>query len=480
MDDSKREIQTSKPIPWTTTEILKATGGSLLCGDLQHVFSGISIDSRTIASGDLFVAIQGQVHEGHKFIPGIIDKGIQGIIVNESKTGELPVPDWRRKGIVSIAVKDTTKALGDLAAFNRRRSNASVIAITGSNGKTTTREMTAALLSRRFNTLSTRGNLNNHIGLPLTLLRLNPQHQWAVLELGMNHPGEIGLLTQICSPEIGVITNISSAHLEGLGSIDGVMRAKGELLEKIKPGGTAVLNADDPKVSALASRTNLDTIFFGLSQKASVRALSIKATGTENHFRLALPTENLPIILGIPGEFMISNALASAAVGFKLGLTGTEIKGALENFKPVNGRMNILKTRKGVNIIDDSYNANPASMHAAITTMKALKGKSRSIVVAGDMLELGNQAESLHKMIGTFAAKSNIARLYITGDFAGHVKAGALEQNMKVQDIFTGTKEEILIDIKARLLPGDWVLIKGSRAMKMEKIVHGLIDWGNI
>jgi UDP-N-acetylmuramoyl-tripeptide--D-alanyl-D-alanine ligase len=352
-----------------------------------------------------------------------------------------------------------------------------VVAITGSNGKTSTRKMTAGVVSRRFSTLSTYRNLNNHIGLPLTLLNLSVEHQWAVLELGMNHPGEIKRLGEICSPDIGVITNIGPAHLEGLGSLDAVMHAKGELLEEIKPDGTAVLNADDPKLLHLAHSISRKVLFYGRSKNARIRALSVKGTETGLSFDLVLPEERVTVDLKTPAVFMISNALAAAAVGYLLGLTAGEIKEGLEAFKPVPGRMNIIKTGKGITIIDDTYNANPGSMKAAITTLGSLKGGHPGILVAGDMLELGTHAESMHRNIGRIVAGSNIADLYVTGEFARTVAQGAMDKGMDIGNIFTGTKEEILEDIKYRLGPGDWVLVKGSRSMTMETIVQDLLDW---
>ena len=386
----------------------------------------------------------------------------------------LALDSLKRQGVVVIAVKETTRALGDLAGFNRKRAGVSVVAITGSNGKTSTKEMTAAVVSRRYRTLSTSGNLNNEIGMPLTLLKLEPLHQWAVLELGMNHPGEIRRLAEICRPDVGIITNIGRAHLEGLGSIDGVMRAKGELLEKIKPGGTAVLNADDPKVLELAKKTALAVTFFGLSENASVRALSIKSTAATISFRLVLPAEEIDITLAATGRFMVSNALAAAAVGLTLGFSAAEIKAGLENFKAVGGRMNIIQTRKKVSIVDDTYNANPASMQAAIAALSELKGNNRGILVIGDMLELGDGAETLHKEIGAFSARIHTDRLYLTGIYAEAVKAGAVEGGIDAGAIFSGTRAEILADLTERLEAGDWVLVKGSRAMEMEKIVIGL------
>ncbi|MGD9333500.1 MAG: UDP-N-acetylmuramoyl-L-alanyl-D-glutamate--2,6-diaminopimelate ligase, partial [Desulfobacterales bacterium] len=473
------EPETRNPIPWTTAEILEATEGDLLSGDLKHFFSGISIDSRGISVDELFVAIKGDTHDGHSFTGDVIEHGVSGLLIDKTKTHMLPGKESTENDIVCVTVNDTIRALGDLAAFNRKRSNSAVVAITGSNGKTSTRKMTAGVVSRRFSTLSTYGNLNNHIGLPLTLLNLNLDHRWAVLELGMNNPGEIKRLGEICSPDIGVITNIGPAHLEGLGSLDAVMRAKGELLEKIKPDGTAVLNADDPRLLQLAQFTSRKILFFGSSKNARIRALSVKGTETGLSFVLALPEENITVDLKTPAVFMISNALAAAAVGYLLGLTAGEIKDGLEDFKPVTGRMNILKTGRGITIIDDTYNANPDSMKAAINTLRSLKGNNTGILVAGDMLELGEHAESMHRDIGRIAAGSDIAKLYITGEFGRTVAAGAMDNDMNTRNIFTGTKEEILKEIKDCLGPGNWVLVKGSRGMAMETIVQSLLDWAN-
>jgi UDP-N-acetylmuramoyl-tripeptide--D-alanyl-D-alanine ligase len=467
-------MEKMKPIPWATTDIIQATGGTLVCGDANRSFAGISIDSRTIAIDDFFVAIKGTNYDGHNFIPEVITKGIGGIILKEEKAAEFISSQWKEKGIVCVTVKETTRALGDLAAFNRRRSHVSVIAITGSNGKTTTREMTAAIVSQSFEILATSGNLNNEIGLPLTLLKLCPGHQWAVLELAMNHPGEIGRLAEICSPDIGVITNIGSAHLEGLGSIEGVMRAKGELLEKIKPEGTAVLNADDSNVLKLAKARRWNLVLFGKSDQADVRASAINENGLGTRFTLTSPLESIVVNLKIPGHFMVSNALAASTVGYALGFTAREIKTGLENTKTAQGRMNIHKTHGGVHIIDDTYNANPDSMTAALQTLIALKGNQRAVLVAGDMLELGAHSEHMHRKIGTLSAGLHISKIYFTGEFGEAVQAGARENGMALEDIYIGPKGNIVERLTDWLMPGDWVLVKGSRAMGMEKIVQAL------
>jgi UDP-N-acetylmuramoyl-tripeptide--D-alanyl-D-alanine ligase len=466
-----------KSMSWTTADILAATHGDLLTGNTARCFSGVSIDSREISVDDLFVAIRGNVHDGHSFIENVIAQGVKGFIVNRDKAKELSRTRLMEKDIVCVAVDDTTRALGDLGAYNRHRSRASVVAITGSTGKTSCREMTAGVVSRCFKSLSTRGNLNNEIGLPLTLLQLDDTHQWAVVELGMNRPGEIARLGEICSPDVGVITNIGPAHLEGLGSIEGVMNAKGEILEKIKPEGTAVLNADDPRVLQLAARTSGNVLFFGLSQDAAIRASSVREKEHGVSFDLMLPGNTVSVDLNIFGHFMVSNALAAAAVGYLLGIPFPEIKAGLEDFKPVRGRMNLFKTERGIHIIDDTYNANPASMEAAIMTLRSLKGRRRGALVAGDMRELGGHAEDLHRKIGALSVRSGISRLYFTGKYAESVRAGAWDENMDPQNIFIGTREEIIENLKDWLRTEDWVLVKGSRAMGMEKVVQALRDW---
>jgi UDP-N-acetylmuramoyl-tripeptide--D-alanyl-D-alanine ligase len=514
---------------WTTGEILEATGGKLLCGDAsasvsmpsylssysKRGWSGISIDSRNISDKELFVAVKGNVHDGHSFVREVVRKGVCGLCVSEDFEHAVSAPEfshlidillsillklagtgdifaeWGKKGVVCIAVKNTTKALGDLAAFHRKRCPASVVAITGSNGKTSAREMTVAVMRQRFHTLSPQKNFNNEIGLPLTLLELKISHEWAVLELGMNRHGEIARLTEICSPDIGMITNIGPAHLEGVGSIEGVMRAKGELIAGMKPGGIAVLNADDPGVLecgkrnaqcgiVLYSAAETFSIQDALRQlgnrklSAFIRAFSVKAEAGGVSFMLSLPEAEFPVHLGTPGRFMVSNALAATSAGFLAGLSAREIKAGLESFRPVAGRLNLIRTDKGFHVIDDTYNANPASMRAALTTLAELRGNHRGIFVAGDMFELGNNSESMHRELGSFAAGTGISKLYATGRFAETLASGAVNQGMNARDIFTGTKAEIIAHLKSVLEPGDRVLVKGSRASCMEEITEGI------
>ena len=473
-------MNNGKPIPWSTPEILEATHGELLGGDVNRQFARVSIDSRNITRSDIFVAIIGDVHDGHTYVQDVVRNGVQGVMINKNSTADLPISEWQNKNISCVAVEDTTRSFGDLAAFNRRRADALVVAITGSNGKTTTRKLTSAVVSRQFNTLSTVGNYNNQIGLPLTLLNLQREHQWAVVELGTNSPGEIARLAEICTADIGVITNIGPVHLEGLGSLDGVMREKGDLLNHLKPDGKAVLNADDHRIRNLAAETDKKVVLFGLTEAATVRAEMINETAGAITFTLVLEQERISVDLNTSGHFMVANALAAAAVGFLTGLSIQQLKIGLERFSPTPGRMNILHMPNDIHIIDDTYNANPISMQAVISTLKAISGGNRTILACGDMLELGEHAESFHKQIGTLAGASGIRKLYVTGEFAEAVAAGAREAQMSARDIFNGSKDNIFDALKQMLKPGDWVLIKGSRGMAMEDIVNALKNWARI
>lgn len=459
-----------KPMPWRVADVIEATGGTRIAGDSDAFFEAVCIDSRTVSAGDLFVAIKGPRHDGHDYIKEVLAKGCRGILIQRTDIGDVP------NGVVCIRVPDTTRALGHLGTFQRERSNTSVIAVTGSNGKTTTRELISAVFSQKFPTLTTAGNFNNEIGLPLTLLRIGRQHQWAVVELGMNHPGEIRALARICRPDIGVITNVAPAHLEGVGCLDGVAKAKGELIPEINHDGAAILNADDARVAALAQQTTVDVLLYGTSEQANVRARDIKRDGTDQIFTLEIGDTSTTIRLQSPGAFMVGNALAAAAVATSAGIDLGTIKKGIEMFRPVGGRMNIFQSVSGVNIIDDTYNANPGSMQHAIRTLVSLKGNGRAFAALGDMFELGDQATDLHREIGELAAKWGVDFLSLTGEHAPNVAAGAKRAGMEDDAIFIGTHEEIATNLAKRLRSGDWLLAKGSRAMRMETVIQGLRD----
>jgi len=464
---------------WRVSDLLSATGGEWLGGNPEHRFSAISIDSRTLPADALFFAVRGERLDGHDYIDQAVARGAAGIVVEQPKTGALPIQEWTEQGIACVAVPDTTNALGDLARFHRRRIGCRIAAITGSNGKTTTRAMTASVLERRFVTLATRGNLNNQFGLPLTLFRLTPEHRTAVLELGMNHAGEIRKLTRICEPDLGVITNIAPAHLHGVGSLEGVMNAKGELLEEMPDRGTAILNGDDPRCRKLARRWSGRLVLFGTAAECALRAEAIQESETGISFVLKFPGEEQVVRLCVSGRFMVHNALAAAAVGYESGLKPSDIRDGLEDFVPVPGRMNLLNTRRSIRLIDDTYNANPESMKGAIRSFGFLKGNRRGFLVLGDMLELGEDAPALHREVGAAVAQAAPTMLMAYGSFAESIRDGVLEGGMASDHVFLGSREEITEALKAVLQPEDWVLVKGSRGMAMEKILNAIKDWAD-
>ncbi len=454
--------------------MLSATGGELMTGPGEGRFASVATDSRESGGDDVFVALRGRRFDAHDFAADVVGRGGRCVVIDGEKAGDLPLRQWHEQRVNCIAVADTISALGALAAYNRKRAGVAVIAITGSNGKTTTKEMAAAICRRRFSTLATPGNLNNEIGLPLTLLQLEPTHEVAVLELGMNQPGEIGRLSAICRPDIGVITNIGPAHLAGLGDLKAVATAKSELLENIKSEGSTVLNADDPYVLALQAKATTRTVLFGTQNPAQIRAGRIRQENGTIGFELILPDSSIAITLHVYGGFMTYNALAAASAAHLLGIGPEKVKTGLESFSAVKGRMAIYETVRGAYLIDDTYNANPGSMAAAISTLAGLTGKKRGILVAGDMLELGDAAARHHEEIGEIAARQGITRLYLTGEFASRVAQGARAGGMAGNNIFVGTRDDIVKDLASRLEAGDWILVKGSRSTGMEEIVARL------
>jgi len=457
---------------WTVSQVLEATGGRLVFGDDRTCIRGVSIDTRSIHEGELFIAISGKSHDGHQFVKEAHEKGAVGVMVSEAYTAEASSGFERDK--CWIAVPDPLKALGDLATFRRRQSQISVVAVTGTNGKTTTKEMTASVLGQAFSVLKTPGNFNNLIGLPLTLFGLDEDHEWAVLELAMNRPGEIARLAEICEPQIGVITNIGAGHLQGVKDIDGVMEAKGELLHALGEDGTAVLNIDDQRICRLAEQFKGRVVSFGIHSSAEVWATPISQSRSSCSFDLGWYDESIRVSLVTPGSGAIYNALAAAAVGCRLGLSMEEVKKGLEGTIPMPGRMEVLSLAGGIYVINDTYNANPASMSLSVDTLRSLKGNGRSIVVLGDMMELGDHARKAHRELGVLVARAGIARLYATGQFAGVLAEGAIGAGMEAEKTFVGSREEIVETLMGSLGPGDWVLVKGSRLMVMEKVVEDL------
>jgi UDP-N-acetylmuramoyl-tripeptide--D-alanyl-D-alanine ligase len=469
-------------INWKFDAILEATEGVLISSKDENTYFGISIDTRTINKNEVFVAIKGENFDGHKFIGSAIEKGVKCIVINSDNIKDISDTNFSKYG-TCIAVGDTTEALGKLGNFQRIRSKASVIAITGSNGKTTTKEMTKAVIEEGFNTLSTSGNFNNEIGVPLTLLGLSQTHEWAVVEMGMNHAGEIHNLAMTAKPDIGIITNVGPAHIEGLGSIKNILNAKAEIIDGIKRKGKLILNADDERVIKLKefaeTEHDLEVITFGKTKKADIRAQNIKINKRGMTFSVFFRDKEILMELPIFGRHMISNVLAACAAGYCAGMKPVKIRKGLEKFKPAEGRFNIIETDMGFNVINDTYNANPSSMEVAIATLKLVKKKKKGFAILADMLELGDSSETLHEEVGEVVADKGIDKLYVTGTYADSVIKGALRKKMDEKDIFKGTKEEIIENLKESVDRYDWLLVKGSRSMKMEDVTKAIINYGN-
>ncbi|HET6420414.1 MAG TPA: UDP-N-acetylmuramoyl-tripeptide--D-alanyl-D-alanine ligase [Geobacteraceae bacterium] len=453
---------------FTFEEIVRATGGEI-SGKGDGSVAGVSTDSRTVSPRDLFIALKGERFDGHDFIPAVAGKGVRAFVVEKSwlSTHEVPC------GSFLTGVSDTLRALGDLATFHRDRFSLPVVGITGSNGKTTTKEMLADILAAVGRGLKTSGNLNNLIGLPRMLLQLDGGHNWAVLEMGMSELGEIDRLAEIAKPDIGVITNALPAHLETLGSVETVARAKGELFLRLSEGGCAVFNADDPLISGCPSPEGVKRLSFGI-RSGDIRAEKIENLGKEGQtFTLCLPSGAVPVYLKAFGLHNIYNALAAAAAAFALDVNSGSILAGLESFTPYDKRFSVEEC-DGITLIDDSYNANPGSMKAALETLRGLKGDRRGIAVLGDMLELGESSVSAHEEIGMLAA-SCVEKIYVIGEMAEPVAKGALNAGLPPASVsIASDHEELLAQLLADLDNGDHVLVKGSRGMKMETVAEGI------
>jgi UDP-N-acetylmuramoyl-tripeptide--D-alanyl-D-alanine ligase len=453
-------------------EVLAATGGDLVrLGDRTR-FAGVTTDSRRLARGELFVAIRGDAHDGHDFLADAAARGAGAVVVERSHAE-------RRLGCGMIAVRDTLAALGDIASFHRRRHRPRIVAVTGSNGKTTTKEMLAAILERALGpgrVLRTTGTQNNLVGLPLTLLRMAGTEEAAILELGMNGPGEIWRLAQIAEPDVGVITCVAPAHLEGLGSIHGVAEAKAELYRRLRPSATAVVNADDPLVAASARAFPGRKIPFGTGGEGlAVEAQDIVDRGLDGiEFRLAVERHDVPVRLAVPGRHNVTNALAAAAAGHALGIRLDALQAGLEAFQPPGMRMEVTQLPTGVTVLNDAYNANPASMAAALRTLAASRGRRRAAVL-GEMRELGAEAVRAHRELGATAAAVHVDALFLLGAHADAVRAGAEAAGFPADRItIAATHEELGDRLAAWCRAGDLVLLKGSRGAAMEEVLRHL------
>jgi UDP-N-acetylmuramoyl-tripeptide--D-alanyl-D-alanine ligase len=372
------------------------------------------------------------------------------------------------EGIACIVVTDTLRALGDLAAWHRRRFQLPVIAVTGSNGKTTTKEMLGEILSRTGEGVKTHGNLNNLVGLPRMLFLLTEASRWAVLEMGMSEPGEIDRLAEMAAPRVGLITNVHAAHLESMGSVEAVARAKGELFARLPAGGAAVINADAPLVSDLPTPPEVKRLNYGFSA-ADVRGVELESLGASGQrLTMEVAGERVTVTLKALGRHNASNALAATAAALAIGVPLPEICQGLEAFSPFDRRLQPEQVG-GVLLLDDSYNANPASVRAALETLQEM-GRGRKVAVLGDMLELGKAAEEAHKQMGRLCA-ATVQRLLLLGEMAPLVADAALSGGMaKGAVTVAGSREELIAALEAELEAGDCLLVKGSRGMKMDQV----------
>ena len=449
-------------------DVLKATGGEPI-GDPPAVLTGVSIDSRTVEPGELFIPLRGERADGHEFIAHAMERGAGASLVEEGQRDR-----WQSLGGPLVVVKDALVALHELAAYWRASLRARVIGITGSNGKTTTKDMLAAILSRMGSTRKSPGNFNNHIGLPLTLLQADAHRDYVVLEMGMRGLGEIRELSSIARPCAGIVTNVGQVHLELLGSLDNVARAKGELVEALGPQGIAVLNADDGRVAAMGASHSGRTVFYGLDS-GDLRAKGIQEGPRAISFTLygpLLPHE-VQVAVGMPGRHNVYNALAAAACAASLGADAEAIAEGLEDFQPTEMRLQVEELPNGATVLNDAYNASPASMRAALATLKNL-AEGFKIAVLGDMLELGPEAPELHRDVGKLAADI-VDYLIVVGPLGAEIAQGARMAGLPDDQIAVCLdNRSVLAELAGILRPGATVLVKGSRGMHLEEVVAGL------
>jgi UDP-N-acetylmuramoyl-tripeptide--D-alanyl-D-alanine ligase len=435
-----------------------------VAGIAGRKFTGVSTDSRNVRRGELFVALRGDTFDGNRFVAEAFRRGAAAAVVDTPAglraAGRNPV----------VAVKDSTKALGAVARAYRAKFPIPVVAVAGSNGKTTTKEMIAKVLGKKFNVLSTEGNLNNHIGVPATLFRLRPSHGIAIVEVGTNHFGEVRRLAKTTLPTHGLITNVGREHLQFFRTVAGVAKAEGELFDHLAAsGGTAFVNADDARVAALAAK-NPTTVPYGFRGRGrTVRGtdLRIGEKGAAEFTVRGRNAKPFGVRLSVPGRHTAANALAAAAVGIAFGVPPKSIAVALREFRPVGKRMETLEVN-GVTVLNDTYNANPDSMLSALETLALFRGRGRRIAVLGDMLELGRASRREHELVGAAAGKHGFTDLLAFGPLAKHyVKAARAGKHY-------ADKRRLAADLLSTARPGDVVLVKGSRGMRMEEIVSAL------
>jgi len=443
--------------PFTVQDIVRATRGALVAGDLGVPVTGVSIDSRALGVGEAFFAIRGHRLDGHAFLADAAGRGAACLVVDT-------LHDDAPANVPLVLVEDTTKALGLLAAYHRARFSIPLVAVTGSNGKTTTKELIAGVLGVRWHVLKPTGSFNNQWGLPLTLLKLLPEHDALVLELGTNRPGEIAYLAELARPTVGAVTNVAAVHTEFLGSLDSVREEKAALVRAVPADGWVALNVDDPRVAGMARDAKAHVVTYGRAPTAHVRLVGEVVEDARGlAFTLEAAGAQQPATLALAGRHNVMNALAAA----------DEIARGLAGVRPVAGRC-VWREAGGIRILDDTYNANPVSVRAALDAVAARRGAGRLVAVLGDMLELGGIADEAHREIGRAVVAAGADELVGVGRLALFAVEAAREAGLAEARHAT-TFEDTVAHLLKRLVPGDTVLVKGSRGMRLERVVDALV-----
>jgi UDP-N-acetylmuramoyl-tripeptide--D-alanyl-D-alanine ligase len=481
-------------IPLTAASVAAAAGGAVVAGNPGQVFDGVSIDTRTLRRGELFIAIRGERFDGAKFAAAAIDAGADGVLVPRGWPGSASLSGERtsgasgsaslsgeRRSVAVIEVADTTIALQSLGRAIRRESGAKVVAITGSAGKTTTKEVTSELLSARYRVTRNRGNFNNHIGLPLSLVELRQRPEIAVVELGMNHAEEISTLVRIAEPEVRVWTNVGEAHLGFFASLEAIADAKAEILEAARPSDLLIANGDDPRITTRTGAFAGRVITFGIDRDADVRASSIVDRGIEGvSARVTTPRGNADVTTPLVGRGNLANVLAAIAVGLEFDVPLPDIAARVAMLHPASHRGEIVRLANGVTVIDDSYNANPTATRRAIEVLAGSRA-TRRFAVIGEMLELGAYADDLHAEVGRAAANAALDGLIAVGGPAARVLAdAAVRAGMAAASVrYCATSDDAASAAAATLRAGDLLLVKGSRGIKTDRVVDRLkSEWG--
>lgn len=455
-------------------DILKCTNGKLIIGDIEKECTNYSKDTRTIKKGDTYIGIKGEKFDGSSFWKDALNNGAETVIINNIKLDE--IEEYKKQNKNIIQVEDTIQAIGEMASLKMRilkdTYNLKVVGVTGSVGKTSTKDIIANVLSEKYKVLKTEGNNNNHIGLPFTILRLQDE-EIAVIEMGMNHLGEISYLTKIAKPDIAVITNIGTSHIGNLGSRENILKAKLEILEGMEKK-KIVINNDNDLLNKwyLKNKGDIEIHTFGIKNDSEFKAQNIKLEENSSEFTCENKNEKINIEVPVGGEHFILNALCGLTVGKLLNLNNEEIKNGIKGFKLTAKRMEINHLKNNITIVNDSYNASYESMKASISNLKNMHG-TRKIAVLGDMFELGDFSEKLHREVGTEIYKNKIDKLYLVGNYAKFIGDEAKKEGYAKENIlYFENKEDLLKDLKSNLQNGDVVLIKASNGMRLFEVAE--------